>query len=323
MELTVYAAWLNDVFGLFDSFVLALHHELAVAYGTQLAPIAQFFDVTGHMGIMWAVLAVVLVFFRKTRMAGFAMLAGLAIGGGIAELIIKDIVARPRPFEMSDAFNAWWQFAGSTETNGASFPSGHVAGCTAALIALSYAARRWYVSLFSVIMIFATAIDRMYLQVHYPSDVLAGFILGFVCGVIGYAIVQGIWRMMGKHPDQIARAKADAARHAAVSAQQQAARQAAQMQAMQAQGYAQLPQQLPQQQVMAQGYQPQPAQMAGRQAAQPQNLNGQPTSVIGPNGAASTTPSNMPYTARVTGEANAQDPNATVRMPQRIEDLRR
>ena len=215
MELTIYAAWLNDVFALFDSFVLGLHHELALEFGQYLTTPAQVLDVAGHWGMMFGVFAVLLLFFRKTRMAGVAILVGMAIAGGLSEFIIKDLVARPRPFEMSDTFNAWWQFVGAVETHGSSFPSGHVAGCTAAMIALAYAARRWWVSLFGVLMILVMAIDRMYLIVHYPSDVLGAFILGFVSGVIGYAIVQGIWRMMGKHPDQLAEARVAAASHAA------------------------------------------------------------------------------------------------------------
>lgn len=215
MELTVYAAWLNDTFALFDSFVLGLHHELALQFGEYLAMPAHVLDVGGHLGVMFGVFAVLLMFFRKTRMAGVAIIVGMAIAGGLSEFIIKDLVARPRPFEMSDTFYTWWQFVGSADSHGTSFPSGHVAGCTAAMIALSYAARRWWVSLLGVLMILAMAIDRMYLIVHYPSDVLGGFILGFVSGVIGYAIVQGIWRMMGKHPDQLAEARAAAANHAA------------------------------------------------------------------------------------------------------------
>lgn len=271
MELTVYAAWLNDVFALFDSFVLGLHHELALAYGEYIDPVAQALSTGGHMGAMFIVFAVFLLIFRRTRMAGVAMLVSMAIAGSFSEFIIKDLVARPRPFEMSDTFYAWWQFVGSTPVHGSSFPSGHVAGATAAMIALAYAARRWYVSLFGVIVMLAMAIDRMYLMVHYPSDVLAGFILGFVCGVAGYAIVQGIWRLMGKHPDQLADAKAAASRHAA-------------------------PVDIPRGDMVEPRYE-------GAQV--------QPTM------------NRAPYDANATNQYGAPGAGDTLRMPQRIEDLRR
>ena len=215
MELTEYAAWLNDVFGLFDTFFLGLHHELAVSYGDYLTPIANALGAAGHMGIMFGVLGVFLLIFRKTRMAGAAILLAVGIGGFISEFVIEDLVARPRPYLMSNTFNSWWEFVGSPDAHGFSFPSGHVAGATAAMIALAYAARKWWVSLLGVLMVAAMAISRMYLQVHYPSDVLAGFILGFFAGIVGYAIIQGIWRLLGQHPDQIAEAKARASRHAA------------------------------------------------------------------------------------------------------------
>ncbi len=216
MELTTYASWLNSVFGLFDTFLLGICHELAVEFGDILTPIANILDVAGHWGAMFIALAVMLMCFRKTRMAGFAMIVAIGIAGGFAEFLVKDIVARPRPFVSSELFASWWQFVGSPDVHGSSFPSGHVTGATAAMIALAYGVRRWWASLLGVIMIALMALDRMYLQVHYPSDVIAGFILGFIAGIVGYAIVQGIWRLLGKHPDQIAEEQY----HAALTKQQ-------------------------------------------------------------------------------------------------------
>ena len=216
MELTQYAAWLNDVFGLFDTFFLGLHHELAVSYGDILTPIANFLGAAGHYGVMFIALGVLLLFFRKTRLAGVAILFSIAISGALSEFVIKDIVARPRPFETSEIFASWWQYVGSPDAHSSSFPSGHVAAATAAMVALAYGARRWWASLFGVLLVAAMAIDRMYLQVHYPSDVLAGFILGFASGIVGYAIIQGIFRLLDQHPDQIAKRKYEASRHAQI-----------------------------------------------------------------------------------------------------------
>ena len=214
MELTQYAAWLNDVFGLFDTFFLSVHHELAVSYGDILTPIANALGAAGHYGVMFGVLGVFLLIFRKTRLAGVAILFSVLIAGGLSEFVIKDIVARPRPFEMSETFARWWQFVGSPSAHSSSFPSGHVAAATAAMVALAYGARRWWASLLGVLLVAAMAIDRMYLQVHFPSDVLAGFILGFASGIVGYAIIQGIFRLLDQHPDQIAARKYEASRHA-------------------------------------------------------------------------------------------------------------
>ena len=61
MELTQYATWLNDVFGLFDTFFLGLHHELAVSYADILTPIANALGAAGHYGIMFGVLIVLIV----------------------------------------------------------------------------------------------------------------------------------------------------------------------------------------------------------------------------------------------------------------------
>lgn len=218
MELTEYAAWLNDVFGLFDTFFLGLHHELAVSYGDVLTPIANFLGAAGHYGMLYGVLGLILIIFRKTRLAGVAILFSVLIAGGLSEFVVKDIVARPRPYETSETLASWWQFVGSPDAHGSSFPSGHVTAATAAMVALAYGARRWWASLLGVILVVAMAIDRMYLQVHFPSDVLGGFILGFIGGLIGYAIIQGIFRLLGQHPDQIAARRYEASRHAQMQA---------------------------------------------------------------------------------------------------------
>lgn len=309
MELTVYAAWLNDVFALFDSFLLGLHHELALAYSEYLNPIANALGAGGHFGIMFIALAVILLIFRKTRMAGVAILVSIAIAGAFSEFVIKDLVDRPRPFLMSDTYNAWWQFVGSPDAHSSSFPSGHVAAATAAAISLAYAARRWWVSLLGVLLVIAMAMDRMYLMVHYPSDVLAGFILGFISGIIGYAIVQGIWRLMGKHPDQLLDEKVAASGHARdipIPRGSQGNYQYQMVPMTQGQGGYPAPMPQPQQQ------QPMPpANSASYQPTQRMNTMQQAQGQ-------SRRPSN--YAGPVQGQ---NDASKTQRMPQRIEDLRR
>ncbi|MBF9223787.1 phosphatase PAP2 family protein [Hymenobacter ruricola] len=117
----------------------------------------------------------VLAWRRRPREAWFF---GLAVGGAVAlNLLAKAILGRPRP-----AF--WVSLAPETSY---SFPSGHAMGSAAVVLALGLllARRRWRVWGPGAVFVLGVGFSRVYLGVHYPSDVLSGWIaaLGWVTGV--------------------------------------------------------------------------------------------------------------------------------------------
>jgi undecaprenyl-diphosphatase len=108
----------------------------------------------------------------------YAWFFGLAVGGAaVLNLLAKAILGRPRP-----AF--WVSLAPETSY---SFPSGHAMGSAAVVLALSLllARRHWRVWLPGAVFVLGVGFSRVYLGVHYPSDVLSGWIaaLGWVSGV--------------------------------------------------------------------------------------------------------------------------------------------
>ena len=129
---------------------------------------------------------------------GVCVFGAVCCGALLTNLLIKDAVARPRPFEMTEQFRQWWEFVGAPAEDGYSFPSGHTTAAAAGAMALGLASRRkgmWACLLFPVAM----AASRNYLMVHYPSDVAAGMLIGVVAALIAYAITNLIFRFLRAH----------------------------------------------------------------------------------------------------------------------------
>ena len=144
----------------------------------------------GEFGAAAIFLALILIIFKKTRKAGFAVAVAVVLDIIIVNLILKNVVNRPRPWtewkEIVDFYNS----AGVRRPTDTSFPSGHTSICFAASVALTF--RYKVKAIPALIVAFMVAISRIYLCVHYPSDVLGGLVVGIACGVAGHYIVKAI-----------------------------------------------------------------------------------------------------------------------------------
>ena len=200
MELTAIAQWLNTAFAGYDYAILQALHNLAEAAGGFFTPLCRAITLLGEKGILFLVLGIVLMLFPKTRKAGICMFGAVCCGALITNIILKDTIARPRPFETVERFREWWVFVGSPFEDGYSFPSGHVTACAAGMTALSLMKGKKLV-VPSVVIVLLMAISRNYLMAHYPSDVLGGMIVGLIAAAIAYAITLLIYRIVSAHPD--------------------------------------------------------------------------------------------------------------------------
>lgn len=145
--------------------------------------ITNFF---GQAGIFWIAAAVLLLLFKKTRPAGIACAIALAIQGVLINLVIKPIVARPRPY---DACSLLIPLV--TRLKDYSFPSGHT-GCafSAAIVMAKMLPKK--IGVPAVIIACLLGFSRMYVGVHYPTDVLAGALIGIGSAIVGMLITQKI-----------------------------------------------------------------------------------------------------------------------------------
>ena len=200
MELTAMAAWLNTFFAGYDRAILGLMHNQAQHAGSLLTPLMKLVTLLGEKGILFFLAALVLMLFPRTRKIGVCLFGAVACGALITNIILKDTVARPRPFEALDLYRQWWTAIGSPAEDGFSFPSGHVTAAAAGMTALSLAhSRKWVLP--GVLWVLLMAAARNYLMAHYPSDVLFAALIGLASGFIAWAITKLIYRLCEEHDE--------------------------------------------------------------------------------------------------------------------------
>lgn len=140
----------------------------------------------GDAGIIWIILTIAFLIIPKTRKIGFVLALALLFDLIFCNIIVKPFFARTRPYDINTAVEL---LIGRQVDY--SFPSGHTAAgitCTTAL----YLMRRkwlWKITLcFSVLIAFS----RLYLYVHFPTDIIGGIVIGIICGILGYKVASRI-----------------------------------------------------------------------------------------------------------------------------------
>ena len=135
----------------------------------------------GDAGIVWIILTVILLLIPKTRKSGVYMAVALIADLIICNVILKPIVARIRPYSINQTVQLL-----VTPLKDYSFPSGHTAASFAAAFALLFVKNKLWIP--SMILASLIAFSRLYLYVHYPTDVLAGILLGLIVSVAANVI---------------------------------------------------------------------------------------------------------------------------------------
>ena len=142
----------------------------------------KLFTMLGNGGMIWIVLGLVLCCFKKYRVCGIAVIVGLLLGLVISTFGIKNIVCRPRPFVQNPGVRLI-----IPPPSGYSFPSGHaLSSFTAAFLLLMYRVK--YVDIAALILACLIAFSRMYLYVHFPTDILGGIaVAAIIAAAVYYA----------------------------------------------------------------------------------------------------------------------------------------
>lgn len=201
MELTAVAEWLNTTFNGFDHAILNVLHEFALLTNGNLNWLFKFISLFAEKGIFLILLSIFLMLFKKTRKFGICMFGAIGAGAILTNFILKDMVARPRPY-MSGIleYKDWWQYAGMVTESDFSFPSGHTTAITAAMMSLVFMAKTKK-KYWCIVFIFLMGVSRNYLMVHYPTDVIGGMISGLVGATVAYFITLLIYKIIEKYKD--------------------------------------------------------------------------------------------------------------------------
>ena len=198
MALTADALWLNTAFAGYDYAILSFLHKLADAAGAVLTPLCRLITLLGEGGLLFFLLAVMLMLFPRWRRTGVCIFGAVCCGALITNILLKDAVARPRPYEASEFFRQWWQSIGAPVEEGFSFPSGHVTAAAAGVTSLCLMrGKKWILP--GCIWVLLMMVSRNYLMAHYPSDVLFALFIGVFSGFVAAAITQLIFRFLEKH----------------------------------------------------------------------------------------------------------------------------
>ncbi len=122
----------------------------------------------GDLGWFWIFTAILLALNSKTRTVGIAAIAALALSTFISNVILKNAVMRPRPFEVLPQLLPL-----ITSASGYSFPSGHTTAAFASAFTYYRLLPKWF-GIPALLLATLIAFSRLYLGVHYPGDIIGG-----------------------------------------------------------------------------------------------------------------------------------------------------
>lgn len=146
----------------------------------------SFFTSLGDGGYIWLIIAAVLLCFKKTRVSALVMMISLAVGAIINDTILKEIFARPRPFSVNEDFKVFIESVGYELPSGFSFPSGHTFSSFNCAVVLTLFNKK--MGYFTIPIASLIGFSRIFMCVHYPTDVLAGAVCGILTALAVYAL---------------------------------------------------------------------------------------------------------------------------------------
>ena len=139
----------------------------------------------GDHGTFWMIVAALLFLFPRTRKTGLGMAIAMMIGLLICNVTLKPLVGRIRPYDLQAELGITIQLLGE-RMHDFSFPSGHpIASFEAAVVLLKNSKKMGIPAMILAVLI---AFSRLYLYVHYPTDVIVSVILGTLFALIGDAL---------------------------------------------------------------------------------------------------------------------------------------
>lgn len=131
----------------------------------------------GDAGLIWLVCALALLAVKKTRRVGCVLPATLVVEAALTNVLLKNLVARARPYETVEGLTRL-----IAAPPGYSFPSGH-SGCSFAAATVLFVLCPKRIGIPAFVLAFLIAFSRLYVGVHFPSDVIAGALVGVFCGL--------------------------------------------------------------------------------------------------------------------------------------------
>lgn len=198
--MTIFAQWLNTTFAGIDAavaqFAFSLHEGACGGFFDFFFP---NFTHLGDEGLLFILFGIVCLLFARARKGGASMLIALLFGLLMTNLWLKVMVARPRPYvDEANIFREFWLTIGhGLESEAGSFPSGHTTSAFAAMTAAFWAFDKRY-SWTGFVFAGLLAFSRIYVHVHYFSDILGGMLVGFIAGTAAFLLISLLFGKLEK-----------------------------------------------------------------------------------------------------------------------------
>lgn len=141
-----------------------------------------FISSLADKGIIWIIAGLTMIFFKETRRLGVCVLLALLINLLIVNVCVKPLVARTRPFDVNTAVKLILD-----APKDFSFPSGHTSASFASAVSIFLINKKW--GSISLALAFLIGFSRMYLYVHFPSDVIMGAVFGTAAAFVSRRVV--------------------------------------------------------------------------------------------------------------------------------------
>ena len=147
--------------------------------------------VAGTYGQLWLIIAALLLIFKKTRKAGISVLIAYLAVYLLGQIVLKQLISRPRPCQIDQTFAML-----VARPSSSSFPSTHSAWAFGAATAIFMQHRKLGAAAYAVAALIA--FSRMYMFLHFPTDVLFGTALGIALGVLAHWITKALWKRFAR-----------------------------------------------------------------------------------------------------------------------------
>ena len=174
---------MNAIFNFDSAILLWLQNSFR---NPVLNPIMIFITHLGDKGLFWIALTLLFLCFRKTRRAGVTSAISMTIGLIVVNVILKNWLARIRPYELIEELELIIE-----KQHDFSFPSGHATNALAcAWVMFRLLDKK--VGVPALILALLICFTRLHVGVHYPTDVLAGIIVGIFAAELAIVIVRAL-----------------------------------------------------------------------------------------------------------------------------------
>jgi len=177
------------MFAAMTEFELSLLKSLNAAVASPfLDGVMKLITATGNAGIIWMICAAVMLCIPKTRRGGITLALALVLCLVLNNLMLKNIIARPRPFHIDPSLALI-----IPEPSEFSFPSGHtLSSFASAEVIWRYCGKKY--GIISAIWAALIGFSRLYLMVHFPTDVIGGAVIGMIIGCLAVVITNMIFK---------------------------------------------------------------------------------------------------------------------------------